>query len=159
MYSFFVVCAKRERWGRFFYFSKLIILLTFETPEPSRCLSAGYITQRGTEQAKELLSGLMKNFDLIEPIGGGRGRYYTLSRYAYGLLQDSLRYERQQHLDKEAVKIRILSVLKDRDLTNAEVRQITGMDRRQLNAIIKEMASEGVKIIGHGRGAKYTINK
>lgn len=137
----------------------LLILQYLMRHEQIETSTAGYITQRGTEQAKELLSGLMKNFDLIEPIGRGRGRYYTLSRYAYGLLQDSLRYERQQHLDKEAVKIRILSVLKDRDLTNAEVRQITGMDRRQVNAIIKEMASEGVKIIGHGRGAKYTINK
>ncbi|MFA9559923.1 RNA-binding domain-containing protein [Evansella sp. AB-rgal1] len=137
----------------------LLILQYLMRHEQIDTSHAGYITQRGTDQAKELLSVIMKDFDLIEPIGRGRGRYYTLSRNAYRLLQDSLRYERLQNLDKEAIKTRILTVLKDRDLTNAEVRQITGLDRRQVNSLIKEMATDGVNIVGHGRGAKYTINK
>lgn len=119
--------------------------------------SAGAVaTQRSLEQAREVLSKLANNFGLIEPIGRGRGRYYTLSRYAYEWLKGSMTYERKQSLDKEAMKIRILSVLKEHPLTNQEVRQMTGLDRKQVNALIHEL--DGVEIVGHGRAAKYILD-
>ena len=33
----------------------------------------------------------------------------------------------------------------------------TGLDRQQVNALIHEI--EGVKIVGHGRGAKYVLDQ
>lgn len=67
-----------------------------------------------------------------------------------------MKYERQQSLDKEAVKIRILSILKtDRSLTNKEIRQLTGMNRKQVQRLIQELEPDGVKIIGRGAGTKY----
>ena len=67
-----------------------------------------------------------------------------------------MKYERQQSLDKEAVKIRILSILKtDRSLTNKEIRQLTGMNRKQVQRLIQELEPDGVKVIGRGAGTKY----
>lgn len=102
------------------------------------------------EQARELLSRLANNMGLIEAIGRVRGRYYTLSRFAYAMLKGNMTYERKQSLDKEAMKMRILSVLKDRPLRNQEVRQMTGLSRQQVNTLIHDI--EGVKVVGYGRG-------
>ena len=68
-----------------------------------------------------------------------------------------MRYERQQDLDVEAVKIRILSILKERHLTNKEIRQMTGMTSKQVQRLIKELETDGVKITGHGAGTKYIL--
>ena len=119
---------------------------------------AAEVAQRSMEQARELLSVMQNEFKLIESIGRGKGRYYTLSRSAYELLKGDMQYERQQSLDKEAVKIRVLSILKkdrDRSLTNKEIRQLTGMNRKQVQRLIKELEPDGVKVVGRGAGTKY----
>lgn len=118
---------------------------------------AAAVAQRGIEQARELLVRMNNEFNLIEPIGRGKGRYYTLTRYAYSLLEENMKYERQQVLDKEAMKIRILTVLKQRPLANKEIRQMTGMDRKQVQRLMQELAPDGVTTIGKGAGTKYTI--
>ena len=118
---------------------------------------AASVAQRSVEQARELLGKMSNEFNLVEPIGRGKGRYYILTRYAYGLLQEDMRYDRQQNLDVEAVKIRILSILKERHLTNKEIRQMTGMTSKQVQRLIKELGTDGVKIIGRGAGTKYIL--
>lgn len=135
----------------------LLILQYLIRHEEIDTISAAVVSQRSIEQARELLSRLANNMELIEAVGRGRGRYYTLSRIAYDILKGSMTYERKQSLDKEAMKIRILSVLKDRPLKNHEVRQMTGLDRQQVNALIHEI--EGIKVVGHGRGAKYVLDE
>ncbi|WP_231514876.1 hypothetical protein [Oceanobacillus salinisoli] len=117
---------------------------------------AAEVTQRSMEQARELLSKMKNEFNLLESVGRGKGRYFTLSRSAYELLKGDMQYERQQSLDKEAVKIRILSILKiDRSLTNKEIRQLTGMNRKQVQRLIKELELDDVKVVGRGAGTKY----
>lgn len=116
---------------------------------------ASEVCQRALQQAREILSYMENNLQLVESGGRGKGKYYTLSRKAYLVLEGEMEYERKVRLDKEAMKVRLLSVLKERDLTNSEVRQITGLDRRQVNSLIKEL--DGVIIEGHGRGAKYIL--
>lgn len=116
------------------------------------------VAQRSIEQARELLSKMYNDFNLLESVGRGKERYYTLSRNAYELLKENMRYERQQSLDKEAVKIRILSILKERTLSNKEIRQITGMNSKQVQRLIKELESDGVEIAGRGPGIKYIYN-
>lgn len=120
---------------------------------------AAIVTQRGHEQAREQLSKLANEMGLIESIGRGRGRYYTLSRFAYELLKGSMTYERQQTLDKEAIKIRILTVLRERPLTNKDVRQMTGLNSKQVQRLIKELADDGVKVMGHGAGVRYILDR
>jgi len=134
----------------------LLIMQYLMRHEEIDTATAAMVSQRNVEQARELLSRLANNMDLIEPVGRGKGRYYTLSRFAYELLKGTMVYERKRSLDKEAMKIRILSILKERPLRNHEIRQMTGLDRQQVNALIHEI--EGVKIIGHGRGAKYVLD-
>lgn len=75
--------------------------------------SAAIVSQRNLEQARELLSRLANNMGLIDAIGRGRGRHYTLARFAYDMFKGSMTYKRKNILDKEAMKMRILSVLKD----------------------------------------------
>lgn len=117
---------------------------------------AAEVAQRSMEQARELLSKMQNEFNLLESVGRGKGRYFTLSRSAYELLKGDMQYERRQSLDKEAVKIRILSILKtDRNLTNKEIRQLTGMNRKQVQRLIKELEPDGVKVVGKGAGTKY----
>jgi ATP-dependent DNA helicase RecG len=118
---------------------------------------AATVTQRSPEQVRELLSKLAHNMNLIEPVGRGRGRYYTLTRTAYELLKGDMTYERQQSLDKEAIKIRLLSILKERDLSNREIRQMTGLTSKQVQRIVRDLAADGVKVVGHGMGAKYVL--
>lgn len=115
------------------------------------------VTQRSLEQARELLVKMHNEFNLIEPRGRGKGRYYTLTRYTYDILEENMKYERQQSLDKEAIKIRLLTVLKDRSLANKEIRQMTGMDRKQVHRLMQEMTTDGVVAIGKGSGTKYTV--
>jgi len=117
---------------------------------------AAEVAQRSMEQARELLSKMQNEFNLLESVGRGKGIYFTLSRSAYELLKGDMQYERRQSLDKEAVKIRILSILKtDRNLTNKEIRQLTGMNRKQVQRLIKELEPDGVKVVGKGAGTKY----
>lgn len=117
---------------------------------------AAEVAQRSMQQARELLSKMQNDFNLIESFGRGKGRYFTLSRSAYELLKGDMQYERRQGLDKEAVKIRILSIIKtDLSLTNKDIRQLTGMNRKQVQRLVKELEADGLKVIGKGAGTKY----
>ncbi len=144
--------------GKFLDVDHLLILQFLLRHEQIDTSIAASVAQRGIEQARELLSKMNNEFNLIEPIGRGKGRYYTLTRYAYSLLEEDMKYERQQSLDKEAIKIRILSILKERNLTNKEIRQMTGMTDKQVQRVIKELEPDGVNVIGRGAGTKYVLN-
>lgn len=143
--------------GQYLDVDHLLILQYLLRHEEIDTSIAASVAQRSIEQARELLGKMSNELNLTEPIGRGKGRYYTLTRYAYSLLQEDMRYERQQDLDVEAVKIRILSILKERHLTNKEIRQMTGMTSKQVQRLIKELETDGVKITGHGAGTKYIL--
>ena len=75
------------------------------------------------------------------------------------MLEKGVEYDRDKRLDKESIKIRILSILKERNLTNAQIRQMTGMDRQQVLRFMHEIEMDGVQIKGGGRGAYYCLYK
>ena len=56
-----------------------------------------------------------------------------------------------RRLDREAIKVRILTRLKDRPLRNAEIRAFTDLDRQQAHRIMRELAADGL-IASEGRG-------
>lgn len=118
---------------------------------------AAEVSQRGIYQARELLSKMENEFELIEAIGRGKGKYYTLTRFAYNYLADETKYERNLSLDKEAIKMRILSILKQKKLTNKEIRSMTGLDTKQVFRLIKELEVDGVIIEGRGPGTRYRL--
>lgn len=120
---------------------------------------AAEATQRNQEQAREILSKLSIDMKLIEAIGRGRGRYYTLSKEASEQLKGDMAYERQVTLDDEAIKMRILTILKDRPLRNKEIRTMTGYDKKQVQRLMKSLYDEGVRVTGIGAGAKYILDK
>ncbi|AFZ67204.1 RNA-binding domain-containing protein [Deinococcus peraridilitoris] len=92
----------------------------------------------------------------VEHAGYGKGLFYRLSRLAMDQLGDSLRYDRNARLEKEAVKTRVLSLLKERPLTNREVREISDLDREGVKRLMEELREEGlVRVGGRGAGAKW----
>ncbi|AYF04920.1 ATP-binding protein [Bacillus cereus] len=118
---------------------------------------AAEIIQRNQEQTREVLSKLTIEMKLLEAIGRGRGRYYTLSKKAFELLKEDMAYERQTILDDEAIKMRILTILKERPLRNKDIRTMTGYDQKQVQRLMKSLSDQGVKVTGRGAGAKYIL--
>ncbi|MEK5037069.1 RNA-binding domain-containing protein [Sporosarcina sp. FSL K6-3457] len=145
--------------GNYVDVDHLLILQYLIRHEQIDVSTAAEVSQRSPEQARELLSVMSGDFNLLDSIGSGRGRYYTLSRRAYELMEDNMRYERQQLLDREAMKIRILTILKTRNLSNKEIRQLTGLTSKQVQRLIKEMETDGVIVTGKGPATKYVLEK
>jgi len=117
------------------------------------------IIQRDIDQARELLGRLSNEFNLIEAVGRGTGRYYTLSSYSATQLKGEMSYERNVVLDIEKVKIQLLSILEKKVLTNKEIRQLTGWSRQKVYDLMKELSNEKkVEIIVRGRGSYYQLN-
>jgi ATP-dependent DNA helicase RecG len=118
---------------------------------------ASELCQRPMEGAREILGQLATQWNLLEAGGGaGRGRYYRLSRPAYGLLVGAMKYHVDRRLSAENAKARVLAALADRSLTNAEVREITQLGRNQALWLMKGLAGEGLaRLRGRGRGSRW----
>jgi ATP-dependent DNA helicase RecG len=124
--------------------------------------SAAQICQRSQGEAREILSRMERNLGYLDRGGGGRGTYWTLRAALHQRIAAPGDLERDRRLDWEALKTRVLSVICRRahrgegPMSNAEVRRITALDRKQVNRLIHELGKEGqVRIAGHGRGARY----
>ena len=69
-----------------------------------------------------------------------------------------------RRLDRETIKIRIFTLLKDRPLRNADIRNFSDLDRQQAYRIMKELETDGlVYQDGHGQAAlwylKHSLSK
>lgn len=138
---------------------ELLVLQYLIRHEEIDSLKAAAVIQRDVEQARELLSRLTNDYKLLEAVGRGTGRYYTLSVYSATKLKGEMSYERNVALDIEKVKIQVLSILQKKNLKNKDVRQLTGWSRQKVYDFMNELRDEGkVKITGHGRGSHYQIN-
>jgi len=125
------------------------------------------ITQQTEYDARETLSEMELDFGYIERGGTGRGTYWVLRHDLHRRLSAPGHPERDRRIDWEAAKTRVLSVLKQRaergepGLTNAEIRQITHLDRGQVVRLMRELRRENPMIPppGRGRGARYELNE
>ena len=116
------------------------------------------LCQRPIEMARETLSSLATRWQLVTAGGAGRGRYYRLSLAGYEALVGALAYHVDRRLVGENVKARVLDVLGDRSLANADIREITQLDRRQVIAVMNELRAEGrVRLVGKRRGSKWAL--
>ena len=117
------------------------------------------ITQRPVEAARELLARLANQERLLQAGGStGRGRYYRLTADAYALLSNAADYDRDARLDNENLKARVITTLQRRDLSNAEIRQISQLDRNQAKRLMEALRAEGlVHLIGERRGARWRL--
>lgn len=119
--------------------------------------TASKIIQRNYEHTKEVLSYLENNLKIIHSGGNIRNKSYMFTRIVYDALEASADYDRDKKLDKESVKLRILSILKERNLTNMEIRQITDLDRQNVLRVMKELEYEGVRLNKKGRWSHYYL--
>ena len=120
-------------------------------------LETSNICQRSIEQARELLNNMENQLGLLQSGGASKGKYYTLKASVYALLERDAEYDRDKRLDKESMKIRILTLLKERNLTNEEIRQFTGLTKLQVVRMMHELEIHGVKLAQRGRSSYYYL--
>ncbi|MBS3975575.1 MAG: putative DNA binding domain-containing protein [Syntrophomonadaceae bacterium] len=120
-------------------------------------LEASNICQRSIEQARELLNNMENQLGLLQSGGASKGKYYTLKASVYALLERDTEYDRDKRLDKESMKIRILTLLKERNLTNEEIRQFTGLTKLQVVRMMHELEIHGIKLAQKGRSSYYYL--
>jgi ATP-dependent DNA helicase RecG len=129
--------------------------------------TAARMTQHSEPDARETLSRMETEFGYLERGGTGRGTYWILRHDLHRRLSAPGHPERDRRIDWEAAKTRVLSVLKQRarrgdaGLSNAEIRQITHLDRFQVIRLMRELTAEnpGIEKPGRGRKACYTITR
>lgn len=104
----------------------------------------------------EKLARLEHGLGMIRRAGTGRGTTYILSRQAVALIDRAAAYDMSSKLDGEAIKVRILSLVAERPLTNKELRTFTDLNRAQATSLLQELAQEGqIHLQGHGAGARW----
>ena len=98
----------------------------------------------------------MERMEVVKSIGKGRGRFFELTMTAYKMLVQGISYDRDKTLDTEAIKVRVLSLLKERPLTNKEISRIGDLTRNQVFKLMSDLRKEGqVECKGHGKSAKW----
>lgn len=125
--------------------------------------TAARITQQSEDDARETLSRMERDLGYLERGGTGRGTYWNLRADLHRRLSAPGHPERDRRIDWEAAKTRVLSILKQRaergepGLSNAEIRQITHLDRNQVVRLMRELRRENPQIQepGRGRWARY----
>jgi len=113
--------------------------------------------QRPERVMDEILAEL-ERMETIKPLGKGRGRFFELTMKAHKMLVDGISYDRDRTLDAEAIKVRVLSILKERPLSNKEISQIGELTRNQVFKLMSELRKEGhVECNGHGKSALWRL--
>lgn len=98
----------------------------------------------------------MERMEVIKSIGKGRGRFFELTMTTHKMLVEGISYERDKTLDIEAIKVRVLSLLNERPLTNKEISRIGDLTRNQVFKLMSGLRKEGqVECKGHGKSAKW----
>jgi len=93
--------------------------------------------------------------------GRGRGAAYSLRRDLADRLPGRAAVDAELPLEQEAVRLRILALLKERgQLTNAEIRRFSGFNRPQVYRLIKNLEAEGkARFVGRGRSAHIIFSE
>ena len=136
----------------------LLIVHRLTQQETINARETAEIAQRSLADARELLGDLVSRWHLLEAAGTGRGRHYRLSRAASEQLAGMLAFVVRKRLgkEKEGAKRRVLAALAERSLSNAEVRQVTGLNRHQALALMKELQGQGLAVLKYeGRFSRW----
>lgn len=165
---FRVFVAEENQRGRQLLVDHLLVLQYLLRHSELDAATAARICQRQEVEVREVLSEMERNFGYLERGGTGRGTYWTLCPELYRRLSAPGHPERDRRIGWEAAKTRVLSILKQRaerggrGLSNAEIRQITHLDRNQVVHLMKQLREEDPNIKEPGRGKyaryEYAIN-
>lgn len=113
--------------------------------------------QRPERVMDEIMTEL-ERMEIAKSLGKGRGRFFELTMAAHKMLVDGISYDRDRTLDVEAIKVRVLSILKDRPLSNKEISQIGELTRNQVFKLMSELRRDGhVECQGHGKSALWRL--
>lgn len=152
--------AEESRDGRLLSVDHLLVLRYLLRHPELDTETTAHLCQRQESDARELLSEMERSFGYLERGGTGRGTYWTLRPDLYHRLSAPGHPERDRRIDWEAAKTRVLSILKQRverrekGLSNAEIRQITRLDRNQVVRLMQQIREEDANVREPGRG-KY----
>lgn len=113
--------------------------------------------QRPERVMDEIMTEL-ERMETVKSLGKGRGRFFELTMAAHKMLVEGISYERDRTLDIETIKVRVLSILKDRPLSNKEISQIGDLTRNQVYKLMTGLRDEGhVECKGHGKSALWRL--
>jgi ATP-dependent DNA helicase RecG len=154
--------AEEEKKGTSLTVDHLLVLQHLLRHPEIDSATVARICQRPHDEAHEVLACMERDLGFLDRGGSGRSTYWTLRRAVHGRLAAPGSVDSDRRIDWEAAKTRVLSAIRQRALrgeepmTNADVRRITALDRKQVNRLIHELEREGhVRMHGHGRGARY----
>lgn len=155
--------ADQGKDGRILSVVQLLVLRYLLAHAEADTATLAAIAQRDETALFGLLDEMARVHGDIERGGTGRGTWWRIAPHLHKQLAGPGHPERDQRIEWEAAKTRVLSVLMERarrgelGLTNAEVRAITHQNRQQVNRLIHELEAEGVRLTGHARGARYVF--
>lgn len=120
--------------------------------------SAARALQLPEDEAGERLVSLRER-GYLQPRGRGRGTAYRLVRTHSDELRGAAATDDDLPLDTEAVRLRVLAVLRERgELWNAEIRRLSGFSRAEVVRLMRELRREGAIVLdGVGRAARYRL--
>ncbi len=156
--EFALFVAREERRGQTWELDDLLILRSFLHFSVLDRWRAAQVLQLTEEEAADRLARLRQAGYLVAR-GRGRGASYVLRRDLAEKLRGRAAADAELPLEEEAVRLRIIALLKDRgSLTNAEIRRFSGFHRTQVYRLIKTLEAEGtIQLVGKGRGAHIKL--
>jgi ATP-dependent DNA helicase RecG len=159
--SFRAFIADEGKAGRVLDVDHLLVLSYLLGHAEVDTATAAELCQRREAEMRDILDEMVQVYDYLERGGAGRGTWWRLKPPLHRRLEGAGHAERDQRIDIDVAKTRVLNMLKQRQqrgqagLSNAEVREVTGFTRQQVNRLIHELETESVRMTGHGRGARY----
>jgi len=150
--------AQEERREQTLELDDLLILRAFLRFSLLDRWRAAQVLQLSEEEAAKRLASLRQRGYLVVR-GRGRGASYGLRRDLADRLQGRAAVDAEPPLDEEAVRLRILALLRERGrLANAEIRRFSGFHRLQVYRLIKGLEAEGKeRLAGKGRSAHVIL--
>jgi ATP-dependent DNA helicase RecG len=162
--SFRLFIADEGKAGRVLDVDHLLVLRWLLAHPETDTVSAAALCQRSEPEMRDILDEMVQTHGYLERGGSGRGTWWRMKPALHRRLEGAGNAERSQRIDWEVAKTRVLNMLKQRrrrgepGLTNADVREVTGYTRQQVNRLVHELEAEDVQLIGHGRGARYEFD-
>lgn len=152
--EFALFVSEEQREGHQLELDDLILLKRLVQVSSLDRRSAAAALQLSEEEAVDRLIKLREAGYFVVR-GRGRSAAYDLRRDLADRLRGRGRVDAEMLLDKEGIKLRILTLLRERGkLTNAEIRRFSSLSRTQVYGLAKELEAEGkIRFQGHGRAA------
>ena len=160
---FRVFVEEESETGRGLSVDHLLILAHLLRHPEIDTQTATTLIQRSGPEARDILYEMETVRDYLIRGGTGSGTYWILRSDLHRRLMAPGHPDRDRRIDWEAAKTRVLSVLRQRadrgeaGLSNAEIRQITHLDRYQVVRLMQQLQEEEpqIRLEGRGRGSKY----